>query len=436
MTEPSAVLPFSGERYTPETPGEIAYEHWHRYYAALPLARGRRVLDAACGEGYGSALMAEVAAEVIGVDLSQSSIAHARARYAGAQRLSFVEGSVTALPLEDASIDLVVSFETIEHLAEQAAMLGEFRRVLKPDGLLFISSPNKPVYSDERDFHNEFHVRELTREELAAVLTPAFPQQRWYAQRLMFHSLIWPERAHLEQVEILAQDGERAARVSEPAPAMYFLVACGGPAAQLPEDDRLSLLADRNLSIYREFERTTRAERKLYALLQERERERDDFHQKLAKAYADFDEMHSRMKDLHAHWLTMSRTLEEREAAVAALGQQLAQLQAQRSLDLEGIAALHAQQSGDAERIAQLRVKQAESAASITHLQARRAEDEASIAALQTKLTQQVADLKDLTGRLAYRETLAGWLRLPLAKLRQILARRAAPMDGISGPHG
>src|SRR5207248_269548 len=121
----------------------------------------------------------DVAADVVGIDLSSGAIAHAQERYAGHARLSFLNGSVTALNLSDASIDLVVSFETIEHLAEQTAMLAEFRRVLRPDGWLLISSPNKPVYTDERAFHNEFHVRELTREELAALLARGFPQQRW-----------------------------------------------------------------------------------------------------------------------------------------------------------------------------------------------------------------------------------------------------------------
>ena len=70
-----AVLPFTGERYTPERDREIAYEHWHRYAFARVLAPGRRVLDAACGEGYGSALLARAGGQVLGVDIGADAVA-------------------------------------------------------------------------------------------------------------------------------------------------------------------------------------------------------------------------------------------------------------------------------------------------------------------------------------------------------------------------
>ncbi|HET9189593.1 MAG TPA: SAM-dependent methyltransferase, partial [Rudaea sp.] len=71
-------LEFTGERFTPECVREIRYEHWARYAFALELARGKRVLDAACGEGYGSAMLAGAAASVLGVDIAADAIAHAR----------------------------------------------------------------------------------------------------------------------------------------------------------------------------------------------------------------------------------------------------------------------------------------------------------------------------------------------------------------------
>src|SRR4051812_34227853 len=153
-TQPSLATPapnilnFTGERFAPEVSGAIWYEHWHRYCVAQPLTRGLRVLDAACGEGYGSFLLAQTAKKVVGIDIAPEAVAHARSRYVKSN-LRYVEGSCTALPLANGSIDLIVSFETIEHLHEQSEMLAEFRRVLVPNGVLVISSPNPPVYSEK-----------------------------------------------------------------------------------------------------------------------------------------------------------------------------------------------------------------------------------------------------------------------------------------------
>ena len=93
-----ASLTFTGERFLPEVRGAIWYEHWHRYAAVAPLAQGRRVLDAACGEGYGSYLLSKSAASVIGVDVSPDAVAHAGQRYKH-PNLAFTTGSVASLPL-------------------------------------------------------------------------------------------------------------------------------------------------------------------------------------------------------------------------------------------------------------------------------------------------------------------------------------------------
>ena len=226
-------LTFTGERFLPACAGEIAYEHWHRYAFARQYAEGRRVLDAACGEGYGTALLGTKAAEAVGVDIDAGSIRHAQSAY-GSATVRFVEGSCTRLPLADASFDVVVSFETIEHLdaADQPPMLAEFARVLKPAGLLIISSPNKRLYSDARDYVNEFHRHELYRDGLAALLANAFPAQRWFHQHVAPWSSIWSED---EGVGVEAWLGD-AGRVSPylPPEGMYFIVVAARTAAVLP----------------------------------------------------------------------------------------------------------------------------------------------------------------------------------------------------------
>jgi SAM-dependent methyltransferase len=191
MSSIEPALPATGERYTPELDGHIRLEHWHRYLLAGDLAAGKRVLDIACGEGYGSDHLARVAASVVGVDIDAAAVGHAARRYRR-PGLEFRQGSCTAIPLEDHSIDLAVSFETLEHHGEHAAMLLELRRVLKPGGLLLISCPEKLHYSDHPGYDNRFHVKELYLEDFEALLKSHFGQVSLYGQRSLEASLLLP----------------------------------------------------------------------------------------------------------------------------------------------------------------------------------------------------------------------------------------------------
>jgi ubiquinone/menaquinone biosynthesis C-methylase UbiE len=101
-------LAFTGERFVPGAKGEIWIEHWHRYHFAARWCQGKRVLDVACGEGYGTALLARRAAHVTGADISAEAIAHARSRYGSLANAEFLEASCTALPLDDASVDVAI----------------------------------------------------------------------------------------------------------------------------------------------------------------------------------------------------------------------------------------------------------------------------------------------------------------------------------------
>jgi len=244
----TAELDFTGERFVPGVPGEIVYEHVHRYAFARRFAVGRRVLDAACGEGYGSALLAHVAGHVTGVDLDVATIEHARSKYA-LPNLRFSASSVTALPLEAESVDLVVSFETIEHLPadDQPAMLAEFARVLAPDGLLLISSPNRPEYSERRDYRNPFHLHELDGDELRRALAVRFPAMRWFRQRMWLGSML---RAESSRGGAELWNGSSAGIVeADPLPAMYFVVLAARSEAALPSiETSYSLFADKEES--------------------------------------------------------------------------------------------------------------------------------------------------------------------------------------------
>lgn len=246
-------LTFTGERFLPECAGEMVYEHWQRYLIARKYVQGKRVLDVASGEGYGSNLLAASAASVVGVDVSADAVAHATARY-GAANLRFIAASCTQIPLPDQSFDVIVSFETIEHITEHETFLREVNRLLKPDGLFVISSPNRPEYSDKTGYKNEFHVKELDRAELKSLLDPHFVAQRWFAQRAAFHSMVWPLDGPATGAEALTESGSAAFPAE-----LYFLVFAARSAALLePIANNLSLVTDKDASVYAEWSRTYR----------------------------------------------------------------------------------------------------------------------------------------------------------------------------------
>ncbi|MGA9422926.1 MAG: class I SAM-dependent methyltransferase [Rhodanobacteraceae bacterium] len=243
-------LPFTGERFTPECEREIWYEHWHRYAFARRFASGKRVLDAACGEGYGSALLAEVAAEVVGVDISGETVAHARTRYGERPHLRFECADAVALAFPDRSFDLVVSFETLEHLAAQTELVAGFARVLSDEGMLLISSPDRAIYSEAAGYHNEYHVRELYRDELVALLRPHFRRVRLYGQKLLFQSVLWPLDEAGANVEAWTMNREAAALEQGLVYApMYYIALCEKSVDATPAP-ALSVFGDRDESVY------------------------------------------------------------------------------------------------------------------------------------------------------------------------------------------
>lgn len=180
----------SGERYIPTLmTADVAVEHWHRYIIAARFVAGKRVLDIASGEGYGSLTLARTAATVLGVDIDAKTVLDARQRYSQSN-LRFVEGSCAAIPLPDNSVDVVVSFETLEHHSEHRAMLSEIRRVLVPGGLCVISTPDRIVYSERTGYRNPFHVKELSAPEFRALVSQYFRNAAFLGQKYMHGSVL------------------------------------------------------------------------------------------------------------------------------------------------------------------------------------------------------------------------------------------------------
>ncbi len=252
------MLDFTGERFIPTEKGEIHYEHMHRYGWSLDLVAGRDVLDLACGEGYGSALLASRARSVIGIDISEGAVLHASAQYREIRNLHFAAGDATAIPLADACVDAVVSFETIEHLAGQEEMVAQMRRVLRDDGILILSSPNRKVYSDDRGYRNEHHVRELYFEELDALLRRHFPRIDYYGQRLATGSLMLSMQDRQENYRALTLRGETLETTTvAPAAAMYFVAVCSA-AEVAPAATPASLFFEEGSDLHAEYENVAR----------------------------------------------------------------------------------------------------------------------------------------------------------------------------------
>ncbi|NWL76803.1 hypothetical protein DM872_08080 [Pseudomonas taiwanensis] len=245
-------MEFTGERFVPSEQGKIRIEHYHRYALVLDLVEGKSVLDIACGEGYGSFVIASSAELVVGVDVSEDAIVHASRTYAK-DNLTFKQGSASAIDYADETFDVVVSFETIEHLAEQSEMLAEVRRVLRKDGVLVISSPNRPVYALESGGHNEFHVKELDLEELDELLRAQFPAVRYLGQRMLMGSVIQPLIGEPRSFRAWQDDGVQlrptAGRLVEP---VYFIAICAASADLVPTVGA-SVLSPGNLDLVKQY---------------------------------------------------------------------------------------------------------------------------------------------------------------------------------------
>ncbi len=213
---------FTGERVVPgKVDVDLWNEHLSRYLFASRLCRSKKVIDLGCGTGYGSFELAQRAESVIGVDISESAILEARQTYQ-APNLQYEVASLDKLPFADASFQLGVCFEVIEHLDNYRDLLAEARRVLAPSGQLVISTPNLNYYAESRKLNgpNPFHSHEFEYEEFRQVLGEFFEHQTFFVQN------------HSSGLVFLPLDGsagtELRLEASKPSPAEahFFIAVC------------------------------------------------------------------------------------------------------------------------------------------------------------------------------------------------------------------
>jgi O-antigen biosynthesis protein len=185
------LIEWTGERCVPWAPDPpVIYEHFHRYLFASQLVADRDVLDLASGEGFGAVLMGSSARSVVGLEIEPRAVEHSRLNYV-APNLEFKIGDARDLSMfEPDAFGAVVAFEMIEHISEHGELIDGIARVLAPDGLLIMSTPERAAYSEVTGFSNPYHVRELTMDELLALLRGTFANVTAWAQRTVTGSAL------------------------------------------------------------------------------------------------------------------------------------------------------------------------------------------------------------------------------------------------------
>ena len=215
-------IEFTGERVIPgQVDPDLLNEHLARYAFAARLAHGKRVLDAGCGAGYGSAELVKSALSVVGVDAAAEATAYAREHYR-LPNLHFEQASCGGLPHPDATFDLVVAFEVIEHLTDWRNLLLEARRVLTPNGQFIVSTPNKLYYQESRGRvgANPFHAHEFEFGEFRDELSSIFPYISLFLENHVEGVVFRPVEAG-DSADVRIDGGD-----APPAESHFFVAVC------------------------------------------------------------------------------------------------------------------------------------------------------------------------------------------------------------------
>ena len=316
---------FTGERVIPgQVDVDLLNEHMARYHFAVRLARGKRVLDAGCGAGYGSAELADVAESVTAIDIAPEAVEYARAHYA-LPNLAFEQASCIELPFADGAFDLVVAFEVIEHLENWRGFLLEVRRVLAPSGQLIVSTPNRLYYTESRGPHgaNPFHVHEFDFDEFTRELREFFPHVSVFLENHIEGVTFQPHEAgHTVEVRVDA---------AEPVPdeSHFFIAVC----AHRPQIGNPTFLyVPRVANVLRERERHI-------AKLEGELATKDEWLDKAQADLAEFDREHQKLLEMFREQKEeleqSNRWAEELNAALGARGARIDELQEELARDQE-----------------------------------------------------------------------------------------------------
>jgi ubiquinone/menaquinone biosynthesis C-methylase UbiE len=229
-------LDWTGERFLPEVGAEISFEHRARYIYAKKFIQGKKVLDVPSGEGYGTFELSKVAKSIHGIDISDIAVKHANEKYK-ADNLKYSCTSMEKLSaFNDEEFDVVTCFEGIEHvsLEVQKLALKEFRRVLKKDGLLIISSPNKRVYSDLANYNNPYHFSEYYYDDMKKDLEGYYSHVVFLGQSNLVSSFLVKENFYTQSTEILPSDTLGNSVEFDMKDSLYFICVCSNHPIEVP----------------------------------------------------------------------------------------------------------------------------------------------------------------------------------------------------------
>lgn len=294
-------------------PGRVApdllNEHLGRYSFAETLVKGKSVLDAGCGVGYGSARLAALSDQVYALDNAAEAVCSGRAQYPQAR---FIQGDCSRLPFRDSALDTVVAFEVIEHLEDWQALIREAARVLRPAGMFLVSTPNRVYYTDSRDEPNPFHIHEFDYEEFREELAKYFSHQMIFLENHANAITFMPETVEDTRTRVEPSP-------ADPAGAHFFLAVCShSPLSGLPGFVYLprggNVLRDREQHIKKlksellqktrwledataELEKLTRMHRSLEAENQKKTRWAEDLNTELRRAAELLDEAEARVME-------------------------------------------------------------------------------------------------------------------------------------------
>lgn len=220
----------TGERLIPAKNNDsVVYgEHISRYLSVIDIIRDKVVLDIACGSGYGSQLLSQYAKSVTGIDNSKEAVSYAKNNYPS-NNLTYLKDDAEKLSnIESATMDVVVSMETIEHLRNPEQFVKQVKRVMKPEGIFIVSTPNDNEYREG----NEFHLHEFTLVELKLLMKKYFKKSEYYYQGNALAATLFNEKEMRSEFrnEMLV---EKSISV-QPEKAIYFIVIAKNGKKSLP----------------------------------------------------------------------------------------------------------------------------------------------------------------------------------------------------------